>query len=266
MEDAFPSIEGDFNKSVVILSTFLGWFAFSSNSLILWALFSSREKYSRDTTLYIIGLQALADLLIGLLNGSFGIYSATYHRFPGVAYSSIGTYYFAESTVWRGPACTLYAFLFHLFNFLSLYILVLTSWERYCSIERPFAARLTLKNLLKYFVVIFCAGILLSAFPIWTRQYALHTPAFCYVILGPTSTTTAAFLVILLAISCIFLLYSKMHRNVVHAFRHIHSNRENEISRQFFTIIACFMLCWMPVRPFVYGANAWSVLFILEPR
>jgi len=241
----FPVIAG--LKIFIILDVVISWIAVGGNALIIWALLSPKNKKKKDTTVFIICGQATADLLAGLCSGSFGIASLSNDRFPGRGNFSNGTGFFRGETIWRGRFCTLNGFLLHLISFASIYTILLIAWERYCAIVRPLKARISLQILLMHFTIIWVVGIFFASVPIFTHEYVLQTPgAFCYGLIGPNVASTITCIAILFASSCIVILYSRMSKHVIDAFKGRLQGKEGAISKQFITIILCFMICWLP--------------------
>jgi len=244
---SFPRIVGDFDKVVVQTATVIAWVAVFGNSLVLWALLSSKKSGNREITILIICAQATADLVSGLLTGTFGIFSSYLNHFPGQANMTVGINFYSGTYIWRGPWCTLYGYFLHLVCFTSIGTLVLISWERYCSIARPLKSRLSKTNLFKLCAAIWAFGLLFAAIPALKNEYVLHEPgAFCYRQIGPNTTSTLTCMFILLFSACICALYSRMYKHVVDAFKGTMKSKETEVSIQFLTIIICFLACWLP--------------------
>jgi len=244
---SFPLISGTFYTFVVESATVIAWVAVLGNGLVLWALLSSKKHGRNEITNLIICAQAATDLLSGLLTGCFGIFSSAFHHFPGVAYQSKGEHFYEGKTLWRGPLCNLYGYFLHFICFTSIFTLSLIAWERYCSVARPLKGRMSKKSLLRYCVSMWACGVVFAAVPVWRGEYVLHEPgAFCYGLIGPNVTATITCIAILSSSGLINFLYSRMYAQVIAAFKGRMKSKENEISKQFLTIIICFMVCWLP--------------------
>jgi len=245
---SFPPIAACFSQVIAVAATSLACIGCFGNGLILWALLSSKRRGGHEVTNLIICAQAAVDLLSGLLTSCFGIISISLHHFPGAAFPSSEVHFFSETTIWRSPLCTFNGYCLHFVSFISIYTVVLIAWERYCSVSRPLRRRrLTQRCLLKCLFVIWTSGAIFAAVPIWKSEYVLHEPgAFCYGLIGPNVTSTITCVAILTSSACTCALYSRMYLHVLEAFRGRSINQEFEISKQFFTIIACFTGCWLP--------------------
>ena len=221
-------------------------FSLVGNSLVCLSFYRNRRLRS-ITNFYVLFL-AIADITFAIFVSPFNVISIGYRRWPF-------DFHF----------CQFNGFLSAYWTEVSIFILTMTSINRYVCVVKPrlypvcFSKRKTVLSILFICIVMFISSltfvIITPVMYRWDPQ-GLHSRG-TYLKRTRTTKTTLACLV-LLALLLIVFCYGSVHRVVSHHLRalqpshHLTSNRrtitaqEIKTCRVLFAAVAGFCICWTP--------------------
>jgi len=246
----FPQILNESFLKIQLATTIFAWLGFALNGILISALLSAWHKFDkrRAAMKFLICAQALPDFLLGALVAPVGICMHEYHRFPGKA--TLVAHGHEKTLFWQGKFCSFYGFSCHILCCTSLLNMCLITWERYQAISKPLCGHLPKKKLIKYYFCTWIGASCYASFTFVERGFVLTASRTgCDGLTGPGFEAALTMLIILCCGSFCVLCYIKMYRIVQRSslFRSsitVHSKQEVKVEKQFFIIVACFVLCW----------------------
>jgi len=245
----FPQISEERFLKIQLATTIIAWLGFVLNGILISAILSSWQMFGKRpgrTKMLICG-QALPDLLLGAVIAPVGVYIHQYQRFPGKA--TLLKYWHQKRMFWHGNVCSFYGFACHFLVCASVMNMCLITWDRYCVISKPFGGRLPEKKLFQYYLSTWIVASFYAPAAFLQSGFVLSASRTeCYGLTGPGFESTLTTLLICMCVSFCVVCYVKMYWIIQKSSKSLssitsQSIQEIKVAKQFFSIVACFVLC-----------------------
>jgi len=252
MNALFPEIDG-IHRIALHIKTIGALIAVVGNLLIIFCFLQVKDKKLLTVPNLLLCLLAAVDTMVGFLASSSGFLCLKFGRWPGPAESFRFGFY--RYTYWRGPYCTLFGFLLHLFCMWSMWTTTLIAWQRYTSVLWPMRYRPSFKKLLKYHACIGLCCVLYCCLGFAGGGYALDpSKTECYGIEVPTALSITTCIFAMGAVLSTMFFYQRMFAQMktmlqcdgLSVVDHNRLTAEKRISKSFVLIASIFTLCAGP--------------------